>query len=76
DAVEARGLNGGELFGERAGQGTGGDRALHGRILRRTGGAARSPQDPPMQRSIATVSLSGTLAEKLAAIQAAGFDGV
>ncbi|EJO57521.1 sugar phosphate isomerase/epimerase family protein, partial [Burkholderia multivorans] len=29
-----------------------------------------------MQRSIATVSLSGTLAEKLAAIQAAGFDGV
>ena len=29
-----------------------------------------------MQRSIATVSLSGTLAEKLAAVQAAGFDGV
>ncbi|MBH9645271.1 bifunctional sugar phosphate isomerase/epimerase/4-hydroxyphenylpyruvate dioxygenase family protein [Burkholderia vietnamiensis] len=29
-----------------------------------------------MQRSIATVSLSGTLAEKLTAIQAAGFDGV
>ncbi|MBJ9973960.1 bifunctional sugar phosphate isomerase/epimerase/4-hydroxyphenylpyruvate dioxygenase family protein [Pseudomonas sp. S75] len=29
-----------------------------------------------MQRSIATVSLSGTLAEKLEAIAAAGFDGV
>ena len=29
-----------------------------------------------MQRSIATVSLSGTLAGKLAAIKAAGFDGV
>lgn len=29
-----------------------------------------------MQRSIATVSLSGTLTEKLAAIAAAGFDGV
>ncbi|TKC92640.1 sugar phosphate isomerase/epimerase and 4-hydroxyphenylpyruvate domain-containing protein [Trinickia terrae] len=29
-----------------------------------------------MQRSIATVSISGTLAEKLAAIRQAGFDGV
>ncbi len=29
-----------------------------------------------MQRSIATVSISGTLVEKLTAIQAAGFDGV
>lgn len=29
-----------------------------------------------MQRSIATVSLSGTLPEKLEAIAAAGFDGV
>ncbi|KVE37624.1 bifunctional sugar phosphate isomerase/epimerase/4-hydroxyphenylpyruvate dioxygenase family protein [Burkholderia sp. BDU5] len=29
-----------------------------------------------MQRSIATVSLSGTLVEKLSAIRAAGFDGV
>jgi len=29
-----------------------------------------------MQRSIATVSISGTLPEKLAAISAAGFDGV
>ncbi|MDN7582260.1 bifunctional sugar phosphate isomerase/epimerase/4-hydroxyphenylpyruvate dioxygenase family protein [Burkholderia orbicola] len=29
-----------------------------------------------MQRSLATVSLSGTFAEKLAAVQAAGFDGV
>ena len=29
-----------------------------------------------MKRSIATVSLSGTLVEKLKAIRAAGFDGV
>jgi 4-hydroxyphenylpyruvate dioxygenase len=29
-----------------------------------------------MQRSIATVSISGTLVEKLTAIQAAGFDGI
>ncbi|WP_288463118.1 hypothetical protein, partial [uncultured Pseudomonas sp.] len=29
-----------------------------------------------MQRSIATVSISGTLTEKLEAIAAAGFDGV
>ena len=29
-----------------------------------------------MQRSIATVSISGTLVEKLTAIQAAGFEGV
>jgi 4-hydroxyphenylpyruvate dioxygenase len=34
------------------------------------------PQEPFMQRSIATVSISGTLVEKLTAIQAAGFDGV
>src|SRR5690349_21321080 len=30
----------------------------------------------PMIRSIATVSLGGTLAEKLTAISAAGFDGI
>ena len=34
------------------------------------------PVDAPLQRSIATVSISGTLAEKLRAIHAAGFECV
>jgi 4-hydroxyphenylpyruvate dioxygenase len=37
---------------------------------------AHNNKELPMQRSIATVSLSGTLPEKLEAIAAAGFDGV
>ena len=33
-------------------------------------------QSHALRRSIATVSISGTLAEKLAAIRAAGFDAI
>jgi 4-hydroxyphenylpyruvate dioxygenase len=43
---------------------------------RETGRPGPGPRPPRVQRSIATVSLSGTLEEKLAAAARAGFDGV
>src|SRR3954453_11214104 len=53
----------------------------HGRVQLATGRQVRATSacqryGPGMRRSIATVSLSGTLNEKLTAVANAGFDGV
>jgi 4-hydroxyphenylpyruvate dioxygenase len=53
-----------------------GETGAPGSATNMPGPGARTPGPPRVQRSVATVSLSGTLEEKLAAAARAGFDGV